>query len=108
MPYWIIVHEAKDLFMSEYGFTGDSCEMSSAGFPVSRIDIQELDRFGIRIMNGQTIELELADDIHTMFVSTMDGYLSNEINVDEYISSGREVVINTRGGFARLSHPAIE
>jgi hypothetical protein len=38
----------------------------------------------------------------------MDGYLSNEINVDEYIASGKQVVINTKGGFKNIPHPVIE
>ena len=94
--------------MSEFGLEGDACNMSEAGFPIARLDAEELDRIGTRIMNGQTIELELADDISGLFVSTMDGYLSNEINADEYISSEKTVVINTKGGFKDLSHPVIE
>ncbi len=108
MPYWIICQESKNDLMSRLELKGDACEMSEAGFPLPRIDIQELDRIGTRIMNGQTIELELADDILTLFVSTMDGFFSDEINIDEYISMGKSVVINTKGGFKDLSHPVIE
>ncbi|MBP3753887.1 MAG: hypothetical protein J6I66_03435 [Lachnospiraceae bacterium] len=108
MPYWIVYQKTKAEFMSEFGLEGDACNMSEAGFPIARLDVEELDRIGTRIMNGQTIELELADDISGMFVSTMDGYLSNEINADEYISSEKTVVINTKGGFKDLSHPVIE
>ena len=108
MPYWIVYQKTKAEFMSEFGLEGDACNMSEAGFPIARLDVEELDRIGTRIMNGQTIELELADDISGLFVSTMDGYLSNEINADEYISSEKTVVINTKGGFKDLSHPVIE
>ncbi|MBO4907830.1 MAG: hypothetical protein J5476_00985 [Lachnospiraceae bacterium] len=108
MPYWIVYQKTKAEFMSEFGLEGDVCNMSEAGFPIARLDVEELDRIGTRIMNGQTIELELADDISGLFVSTMDGYLSNEINADEYISSEKTVVINTKGGFKDLSHPVIE
>ena len=108
MPYWIVYQKTKAEFMSEFGLEGDACNMSEAGFPIARLDAEELDRIGTRIMNGQTIELELADDISGLFVSTMDGYLSNEINADEYISSEKTVVINTKGGFKDLSHPVIE
>jgi hypothetical protein len=41
--------------MTEFGLKGDTCEMSEAGFPISRIDIAMLDSIGIRIMSGQTI-----------------------------------------------------
>lgn len=108
MPYWIVYQKTKAEFVSEFGLEGDACNMSEAGFPIARLDVEELDRIGTRIMNGQTIELELADDISGLFVSTMDGYLSNEINADEYISSEKTVVINTKGGFKDLSHPVIE
>ena len=108
MPYWIVYQKTKAEFMSEFGLEGDACNMSEVGFPIARLDVEELDRIGTRIMNGQTIELELADDISGLFVSTMDGYLSNEINADEYISSEKTVVINTKGGFKDLSHPVIE
>ncbi len=108
MPYWIVYQKTKTEFMSEFGLEGDACNMSEAGFPIARLDVEELDRIGTRIMNGQTIEMELADDISGLFVSTMDGYLSNEINADEYISSEKTVVIDTKGGFKDLSHPVIE
>ncbi len=107
MPYWVIVQKKRADFMAEMGLEGEACKMSEAGFPISRIDIQELDRIGIRIMNGKTIELELADDISALFVSTMEGYLSNEINIDDYITSRSMVVIDTRGGFKDISHPVI-
>ena len=108
MPYWIIAHKAKTDFKAEFGLEGDACNMSMAGFPVSRIDMHILDSIGTRILNGQTIELELEDEVKTIFASTMDGYLSNEINVDEYIASGKQVVINTKGGFKNIPHPVIE
>ena len=108
MPYWIVFKKSKAEFMSEFGFEGDACNMSEAGFPIARLDVEELDRIGTRIMNGQTVELELTDDISGLFVSTMDGYLSDEVLIDEYINSGKSVTINTKGGFKELSHPVIE
>ena len=60
------------------------------------------------IRDGQTIEIEITNNATTLFVSTMDGYLSNEIKIDEYIASGTDVVINTKGGFKNISHPVIE
>ena len=108
MPYWIITQKSKTAFMTEFRLDGDTCEMSEAGFPISRIDIAMLDRIGIRIMSGQTIEIEITDKTNTLFISTTDGYLSNEINIDEYIASGTHVVINTKGGFKNISHPVIE
>lgn len=108
LPYWIIVGTRKKLFMQHYGFEGDLCKMNFQGFAVARIDVEELDRLGTRIGNGQTIEFEVADDVDNLFVSTMQGCLSNEINIDEYLASGKKVVINTTGGFTKLSCPVIE
>ena len=73
MPYWIVYQKTKAEFMSEFGLEGDACNMSEAGFPIARLDVEELDRIGTRIMNGQSVELERADDISDLFVSTMDG-----------------------------------
>lgn len=108
LPYWIMVGTRKKLFMQQYGFEGDLCKMDFQGFAVARIDVKELDRLGTRIGNGQTIEFEVADDVENLFVSTMQGCLSNEVNIDEYLASGKKVVINTTGGFKKLSCPVIE
>ena len=103
MPYWIIAGPTKEAFMEAHGFKGDLCEMADSGFAVSRISVEELDRIGIRISNGQSAELELPDDVRTLFVSTMDGCLSNEVIVE-----GEEFVISTTGGFRKLPCPVIE
>lgn len=109
MPYWIIAGFSKDIFMKEYGLDGDLCEMSANGWPVSRISIEELDRIGIRINNGQIKEILIADDINNLFVSTMDGCLSNEINVDDCLQTNEgQITINTKGGFKQLSYPVVE
>jgi len=108
MPYWIIVNERKSIFMNDYALNGDICDITSSGVPVARISIEELDCLGTRIMNGQTIEMELNNDISTMFISTMDGTLSNEINIDEFVAFEKPIVINTKGGFKNLSYPVIE
>ena len=107
MPYWIIVAMRKEVFMERYGLQGDMCEMSSAGFPVPRMNAEELDRLGPRIMSGQTMEIEVHDDISTLFISTVDGCLSEEISIDPYVASGNEIVVTTRGGFKSLPHPVI-
>lgn len=109
LPYWIIVGFSKIIFIQKYNFDGDLCEMSAEGRPISRITIEELDKIGIRINNGQIKEISVADDVNTLFVSTMDGCLSNEINVDDClkINEGR-ITINTKGGFKNLSYPVVE
>ena len=103
MPYWIIAGPSKASFKEAHGFQSDLCEMAESGFAVSRISVEELDSIGTRIGNGQTIELEVPDDVSTLFVSTMDGCLSNEAAVD-----GREIIVSTAGGFRKLPCPVIE
>lgn len=51
--------------------------MSAEGMPISRITVEELDRIGTRINNGQIKEISAADDVNNLFVSTMNGCLSN-------------------------------
>ena len=108
MPYWIITCMSKDEFCSRYGLEGDSCGQSDSGFPIPRIDKNVLDEIGTRIKNGETIDLDLKEGEESMFVSTMDGYLSNEVRIEDYRASGMKVTITTRGGFKVLPHPVIE
>ena len=108
MPYWIITCMSKSESCSRYGLNGDWCEQSDSGFPVTRIDINVLDKTGTRIQNGQTVSLELQDGDESLFVSTMDGYLSNEIKLSDLRAKDVKIVITTKGGFADLPHPVVE
>lgn len=109
LPYWIITGFSKENFVEKYNFNGDLCEMSAEGIPVPRIMIEELDRIGIRINSGQIKEISVVDDIHHLFVSTMDGCLSNEINVDDCLKTNEgQITINTKGGFKNLSYPVVK
>ena len=109
LPYWIIAGFGKDIFMEKYNFDGDLCEMSANGWPIPRITVEELDRIGTRINNGQIKEISVADDMDNLFVSTMDGCLSNEINVDDCLKTNEgQITINTKGGFKNLPYPVVE
>lgn len=108
VPYWVIVGTSKDVFSKQHGFDGDTCKMDLKGFPISRITVSELDRIGTRIGNGQTLEIEIADDVTNLFVSTMDGSLSNEIDIDGYITAEKNITVNTKGGFRTIPYPVIE
>lgn len=109
LPYWIIAGVSKDVFMEKYNFDRDLCEMNAEGQPVSRITIEELDRIGIRINSGQIKEISVADHINSLFISTMDGCLSNEIDVDVCLKTNEgQITIYTKGGFKTLSYPVVE
>ena len=67
-----------------------------------------LDETGTRINNGETITIELKDGETALFVSTVDGCLSNEVQVNDYWQTGLKITITTKGGFKTLPHPVIE
>ena len=109
LPYWIIVGFSKVIFMQKYNFDGNLCEMSAGGHPIPRITVEELDRIGVRINNGQVKKISVADDVNHLFISTMDGCLSNEINIDDCLETNEgRITVNTKGGFKNLSYPVIE
>ena len=112
MPFWIIVsRETRQAFMDAHGIESPLGTHDALGQPVPRIAVEELDQIGIRnknirISNGQTIEVPVEDDAVSLFVSTMDGSLSNEIRPDTM--TGRTLVITVRGGFTTVSYPYLE
>lgn len=106
MPYWIIAGISKKGFMEQYGLDEDLCRQSESGHPVPRLDISILDEIGTRIKNGETIRLKLEDTVHSVFASTMDGSLSNEIILDD--SAVKHLTLTTKGGFATISYPVFE
>ena len=107
MPFWIIVsQETRQAFMDAHGIESPLGTHDALGQPVPRIAVEELDQIGIRISNGQTIEVTVEDDAVSLFVSTMDGSLSNEIRPDTM--TGRTLVITVRGGFTTVSYPYLE
>jgi hypothetical protein len=107
LPYWLITKIPKEDFCNKYYIMGDMCNMDRSGQPIPRIDAKELDKIGIRILNGQTLELDLTIAEETLFVCTMDGCLSNEVWVRDYLEKGKDVVISTKGGFKGLSYPVV-
>lgn len=104
LPYWVITGTGREAFMREHGFEGELCAMAENGFPVPRITAAELDDAGTRILNGQTLVIET--DADSLFVSTADGCVSNEVILDE--RTEHEVLISTEGGFRVLPHPVLK
>ena len=108
MPYWIITRMSKADFCAKYGLEGDMCEQNGSGFPVPRIDINVLDELGTRINNGETVCADINEGEESLFVSTMDGCLSNEVRLEDYCQTGMKITVSTKGGFATLPHPVVE
>ena len=106
MPYWIVVSNiSKNKFLQSHGFTGDLCDHDQFGQTVSRIEVSELDQIGIRIKNGQIIEVPVQEDAVSVFVITFGGSISNELLIDEINDT---LTITTKGGFKTVSYPHIE
>ena len=93
--------------MSKYGLEGDLCRFDEKGQAISRIDIATLDSIGKRISNGQIILIDLEDETETIFASTMDGCLSDEIDLKDFEVNEDyyEICLSTKGGFMNLSYP---
>ena len=107
MPYWVIVSDTgKKAFLQAHYLAGDICEHDRLGRPESRIDISELDGAGIRISNGQSLEIALPDDAVSVFACAIGGSLSNELLKEDI--KGKEILITTKGGFNTVSYPHLE
>lgn len=106
-PYWIILSDcSKEQFMRKYDLSGDLCKHNRAGQPVNRIDIDSLKFSGIPISNGETVNIDLKDEVTSIFVITADGSLSNEILVEEMKTLN--LVVSTKGGWRTVSYPALK
>ena len=107
MPYWIIVWDRpKTEFMEQHGMNGDHGKMDPLGWPESRITIEALDNAGIRISSGGEVKIAVPETACEVFVSTMDGNLSNAVSVREL--AGCDLLITTRGGLKEPSYPHLE
>ena len=84
---------------------GDLCDHDKWGQPISRIEVSELDQIGIRIKNGQIMEVPVQEDTVSIFVITFSGSISNELLIDE---TKNTITITTKGGFKTVSYPHIE
>ena len=108
VPFWVIPSQnGKDAFKKEHGFTEDLVPQSEAGFPIGRIDMEELDRIGMRIPSGAEAEFQLDDSIISVFASTMDGALSNEIMISD-LADQEEILMVTKGGLKGISYPQLQ
>lgn len=105
LPYWIIsadvIHEMPARFQK---YT--EAKMDVTGHARPTIDVGQLDALGVRIGNGETVTMELADDIAAVYACTMDGIISEPAVLPQ--SDAIHLTLTTRGGFIRLPHPCFE
>jgi hypothetical protein len=111
MPYWVIPG-SKQAFKTQFGIYEDIGLHDGFGQPVQRIDPAVLDANGVRIGNGGQIAIDLDDSVFTVFASTMQGSLSNEV----YLQGGQLVNgietyylnMTTKGGVKTVGYPWFE
>lgn len=84
---------------------GDFCK-THQGQPVARLDVETLDKIGVRIANGETKTIECGKSV---FASTIYGAFSNEILTGWESGNGvyPKLLIKTKGGFIRPSYPVL-
>ena len=106
MPYWIVFSNIpKNSFLQSHGFVGDMCDHDKYGQPISRLEVSELDKIGIRIKDGQIMQVPVQDNAVSIFVIAVGGSISNELMINEIKDT---ITITTKGGFKTVSYPHIE
>lgn len=106
MPFWIIVSGlSKKEFMEQNHLEKDLCDTNITGFPIPRIHPMLVQTIGVRIENGQTVEIPIDDDVKSIFACTNEGSLSNEISIENI---NDELILTTKGGFKTTSYPYFE
>lgn len=106
MPFWIIASSlTKDQFKKKYNLDTDLCDTNKFGLPIPRLNIGLMHTIGVRIESGETLEIPIDDDVQSIFASTVDGSLSNEIRKSEIQGN---LTLTTKGGFKNTSYPYFE
>ena len=112
MPYWIITGISKEEFKHRLDISKEISDHNEWGQPVGQIGenlddgIAILDSIGTRISNGETVEIEVDDNIDTIFASTCDGSLSNEVSIKTV--NDISLTLTTKGGWTTVSYPYFE
>lgn len=114
LPYWVVTGVSKEDLMYKYNMRKDKYRIneetgnyySQEGYE-ERIKVHGFGNAGVKILNGQTVELELDDTVQTVFACTVDGYLTDEIRLSDYwIKDGHyEICLSTKGGLNNSSVP---
>lgn len=103
VPYWIIPAQAVEQQPTHFQ-TLEQVRLDAAGHPRPSLPVEDLQRIGVPVANGQTAEIEFPDAVQQIYAVTMDGLLSNPADVSGDASEFRFTVI-TKGGFLRPPHP---
>lgn len=99
MPFWIITGQPKAEFMEKHGLMSDRVKADLMGQPIQQLhDLSVLDTAGTRILNGQTVTLEVPNEVCTVFAATMAGALSNEVQLGCGGDAPIRLTLSAKGG----------
>lgn len=106
MPFWIITGLSKAEFKSKHGLMSDRVKANLMGQPIQQLhDFSVLDHAGTRILNGQTVTLEVSNEMCTVFAATMAGALSNEIQLDCGDDAPIQLTLSAKDGLLAPVYP---
>ena len=104
VPFWIVTGVSKADFMRKFGIEDDiTCKLDRYGHPVKRFEF-EPDAYGVPIMNGKTLELEIGEQVKTVFAVTAEGLLSKEVVLNDKMTVF-EMELSVKGGWRTPSYP---
>lgn len=105
LPFWIISADVCVQNSARFQTIGE-VQVDWNGHPRSTLHIRLLDEIGVRIGNGETVTVEVPDDVTAVYAVTMDDILSNACPL-----SGKaecKLVLTVKGGFRQPSYPWFE
>lgn len=106
VPFFIILSNSKEEFLIKHRLPKDNnCELTWQGHAIPRADFDPSE-YGIPIKNGETLELEILEEINSVFAMTYEGLLSNEIVLDNSQKSA-QITITAKGGWSKPSYPVL-
>lgn len=100
MPFWIITGQSKAEFMAKNSLSSDRVKANPMGQPIQQLNnLSVLDTAGTRIRNGETVTLEVSDEVCTVFAATMAGALSNEVQPGFGDGAPIELTLSAKDGW---------
>lgn len=106
MPYWIVTDISKSELMEKHQLSDDiSCCYDKGGCPIYHEGFNPHE-YGVPISIGKTLELEIDENIKSVFAVTLDGILSNELILDAP-NTTYQILLTTVGGWKNPSYPRL-
>ncbi|MBQ3940959.1 MAG: hypothetical protein II723_07590 [Oscillospiraceae bacterium] len=106
VSYWIVRADLAES-MPERFQTVSQARLGLTGHPRPTLHIALLKDIGIPVGNGETVRIELPDEVQGIYVVTMDGVRSDCAALTGDHAEFRFRIV-TKGGFLRPAYPVIE